>query len=194
MTIILGWAAIVLGFFSYAFYFRDIFRGRTKPNSTTRLIWSFLNTFIFIQQVAHGGGPGAWVTGLAAVANIAIFFLSLRHGEQKTTRFDWFCLIMAFLVLAVWLLTTSAELAVVLASSVFVIGLIPTIRNSRIHVSEETAISYGLNSAKFFLALFALSNVTLVTALYPVVLCIANGLFFAYLFSRQVSFRRTESE
>jgi hypothetical protein len=190
MAVILGFIALMLAFASYAYYFRDIFRGKTKPNVTTRLIWTLLNLFIFIQQVIHDGGPGAWVTGFAALANLIIFILAFHYGERKITVFDWICLTIALLSLAAWLLTTNTELAVVLACSVFIIGLIPTIHKSRLHAFEETAISYGLNSLKFFIALFALTSVTLVTALYPLVLGIVNGLFFVYLLSRQSSTRR----
>ena len=194
MTIILGWVTVVLALISYSFYFRNIFRGKTKPHAITWLVWSLLNTFIFFQQATHNGGPGAWVTGVAAVANILIFFFSFKYGERNITRFDWGCLLIALLVLVAWRLTTSAELAVILASGVFIVGLTPTIRKSRLKAMEETATTYGLNSLKFLIALFALTNVTLVTALYPLVLFVVNALFFIYLVSRQVSFRRMQHD
>lgn len=186
MSMILGVLTILIAFVSYSFYFNDIFKGKTKPHGFTWLIWANLNAFIFYEQIVHGGGPGAWVTGVAAVANAVIFLAAFHYGERNITKLDWFCLLIAVAALGTWLVRADTELAVILASSVFVIGIIPTVRKTIRKVHEETMVTFALNSLKFLVALLALSSFTMTTALYPLVLCVTNGAFALFLITNQV--------
>ena len=184
MALWIGLFSVLLALISYSIYFRDIFRGKTKPHALTWLIWAVLNGCIFVQQFTHDGGPGAWVTGVAAFANIIIFGLSFKYGERNITRLDWLCLAVAMIVMGLWLQRVSDELTVILACAIFIVGFIPTLRKSYGKPREETIVTFGLNSVKFFLALLALHSLTLITALYPVVLGIVNGYFVIFLIVR----------
>jgi len=181
MTTWLGLLTVLIAILSYSFYFRDMFKGKTKPHTLTWLIWGLLNTFIFMQQLTHGAGPGAWVTAVAGFANLLIFVFSFKYGERRITIIDWICLIGAAILLVLWLQTSDATLSVMLASLIFVVGFIPTIRKAWSKAHEETAITFALNSLKFFIALFALGSVSIVTAFYPAVLFVLNGAFAIFL-------------
>lgn len=193
MLLFLGILAVSIAIVSYSLYLKDVFVGYTKPHGFSWLIWAILNTLIFYQQIASGAGPGAWVTAVAAGANMLIFLVSLKYGERNITRFDWICLGLALIAVMFWLASPHPVLSVMLASSVFIIGLIPTFRKSLISAHEETAITFALNALKFLVAIFALESLTLTTLLYPLVLVIANGFFAVFLFTRQASVRRKNS-
>jgi len=186
MTTYIGLLTIIIAVVSYGIYIRDTIKGRTKPHTISWVIWAVLNGFIFTQQLMHGAGPGAWVTGVAAAANILIVLLSLKYGERNITRIDWLCLVISGVVLALWLQNVNDTLTVILASIVFVVGFIPTFRKSFRKPGEETILTFALNSTKFLLALFALDQVTLVTALYPLVLGLMNGSFVIFLIIRRI--------
>jgi chromate transport protein ChrA len=185
MAFYLGIVTIIIAVVSYAIYIRDVLGGSTKPHGFTWFVWALLNSYIFFQQIQNNAGAGAWVTGVAALANLFIFLLALKYGERNITKLDWACLGLAFVALSIWLFNSDVVLSVVLACSVFVLGFIPTLRKSIRHAREETATTFALNSLKFLVALFALSSVTIVTALYPLVLFVINGLFALFLFARQ---------
>jgi hypothetical protein len=182
MESVFGYIAVAIAVVSYGLYFRDIFAGHTKPHGFTWCIWAGLNAFIFYEQMTHGGGPGAWVTGFAAIANILIFLTAFKYGERNITRLDWVCIGLALAALGVWMFNSDAVLSVILACCVFIIGFIPTLRKSIKRAHEETAATFALNGLKFFITLFALTSFTLTTALYPIVLCVINVLFATYLF------------
>jgi hypothetical protein len=190
MGTLLGILTIIIATTSYAFYLSDVYKHKTKPHGFTWFIWATLNAFIFYEQITHGGGPGAWVTGVAAIANAVIFLTAFKYGERNITRLDWLCLLIALGALSVWLIDNDAELSVILASSVFVVGFIPTIRKSLKRAHEETAITFALNGLKFVVALCALGTFTITTALYPIVLSIMNTAFAVFLFQRQFATRR----
>ena len=66
-----------------------------------------------------------------------------------------------------------------------VAGLIPTIRKSWNKPYTETLFSYGLNTFRFAIGLYALETYTVVTYLYPVAWLFANGLFSVILIVRR---------
>jgi len=194
MTTLLGIIALAIATLSYGLYFRDIYRGRTKPHGFTWFIWAILNGLIFYQQLSYGAGPGAWITGFAALANLFIFSISFTHGHRSITRFDWLCLGLSLIAVVVWIYSPDPALSVILVSVVFLVGLFPTFRKSLISAHEETAITYALNGTKFLIAIFALETLSLTTLLYPIVLVVANTFFAIFLFTRQSSaFQRGRS-
>lgn len=188
MTVWLGLLTILIAVISYGFYLRDMLRGKTKPHGLTWLIWGTLNTFIFFQQLAADAGPGAWVTGSAALANLIIFALSFKYGERRVMLIDWFSLVAAVFVLVFWYQTSDAVLSVILACSISLLGFAPTIRKAWKGAHEETALTYALNSLKFLIALFALQTVNIVTALYPALLFVTNAGFAVYLLVRRARY------
>ena len=187
---LLGLITIGIAFFSYGFYLSDVFHGKTKPHGLSWLIWGILNTLIWYQQMTHGAGPGAWVTGVAAIANFVIFLTAFKYGERNITKLDWLCGGFALVAIAAWAVSPNGTISTTLACVVFILGLIPTFRKSLVNAHEETAITFALNSLKFLVALFALQAVTFTTAAYPLVLFLANGFFAIFLISRAITTRR----
>ncbi|MDN5274675.1 MAG: hypothetical protein JWP06_576 [Candidatus Saccharibacteria bacterium] len=184
---ILGFLTLFLAIVSYSLYFRGIFKGNTRPHGVTWFIWSALNALVFYQQLTHDAGPGAWVTGAAAVANFCVFLFSFKYGERTVTRFDQACLVLAGVSITSLIYNMGSDLSVILASTTFIIGFGPTLYKSFRKPLEETAATFGLNSIKFLIALFALSSFTITTAVYPTVLFIVNAFFAVFLFVRRSS-------
>jgi hypothetical protein len=187
MTTLLALAAIAIAVVSYSLYIRDIVAGHTKPHAFTWGIWTVLAALIFAQQYAHGAGPGAWPTAFVSIAGAIIFTLAWKHGVRRIRALDWLSLAAAVGVGYLWLTSPNPELSVILASLVFLVGFIPTIRKTLAGKPQETTLTYALNSFKFFLALLALQSFTITTALYPLVLCVANAVFVVFLLTVHTS-------
>lgn len=181
MAIVIGFITILISIISYSLYIKDTLKGKTKPHGMTWLIWAFLNGFIFFQQMTHDAGPGSWVTASAAVACLTIFILSFRYGEKNITHLDWLCLVLVTAMFGYWFANPDPIIAVLLAVIVFLLGLLPTIRKSYRRAAEETIATYALNGVKFFIALFALSTIDVVTVAYPLTLFVVNISFAGYL-------------
>lgn len=181
----IGIITLVIATISYIYYFRDIFRQKTKPHAISWLVWAVLNGVTFLTQRSNGAGAGGWVTGFAAFACILIFITSLKYGEKNITQLDYICLVAAFIVLGLWYLEGDTTLGLSLAAITFIIGYIPTIRKSIHKPRQETAITYLLNGIKFLLAITVLDTFSLATALYPSVIVIMNFGFVGLLITRR---------
>ncbi len=187
MKIALGTIATLMALVAYAFYFRDILKGRTRPHAFTWLVWAALTAVAFAAQLDDGGGAGSWVTGFTAAASLAFFVLSLTHGEKDISRSDWLCLVGAALAALLWAVTDNALLAVILVCVIDGLGFAPTIRKSYFKPTEETLITYLLSGLKFILALIALENFSAITALYPASLVLLNLGFVVMLVIRRAA-------
>lgn len=183
--IVIGFTATLIAFLSYIPYFRDIFANKTKPHAFSWLIWGVLTAIGFFGQVSDGAGPGAWVTGFSAVICFVIFILGLVKGRTNIVFVDWVSLIGAGIALILWPLTNSPLLSVIFITIIDALGFFPTFRKSFAKPHEETLITYFFSGFKFLLSLFALSNFSIITALYPISLVVMNWAFILFLMIRR---------
>lgn len=183
--IVLGVVATILGFVGYVPYFRDIFRGTTRPHVFSWFVWGLLTGIAFFAQITKGGGAGAWVTGSSAVICTCIAALAFFYGKRQITKSDWFSFAGALLGLLFWQLTNDPLLAVIFVTVTDALAFAPTFRKAYYKPDEETASTFMLSSIKFLIALAAFESFNLTTALYPISLVLANGSFAAMLLVRR---------
>lgn len=186
MNDFIGLIAVAIALFSYTIYIASTLRGKAKPHAISWGIWAVLSGFVFFEQIANDAGPGAWVTGTAALGNGAIFLLALFRGEKSIHRLDWLCLALVGLLLVFWRELTDPTAAIGFAVAIVLLGFIPTIRKVLTHPHGESAGAFFLNGAKFGVALLALDSITWATALYPAAVGFVNLAFAGYLLYRQI--------
>lgn len=187
MKEIIGIIAVALTFIGYVPYIRDTIKGKTKPHIYTWFIWGLVTAIAFGLQLTENAGAGAYVTLAAAIVCFIIFGFGLRQSkaDRDITKSDTLFLILSFVALGLWLFAKQPILSVILLSSLDMLGFIPTIRKSWNKPEQETLSSYVANTLRFGLAILALENYTLVTALYPLTWILANGLFSVFLIVRR---------
>ncbi|MDO8552610.1 MAG: hypothetical protein Q7S01_03735 [bacterium] len=187
--IILGYITIVIAILGYIPYFRDIFRGKTKPHVFSWFIWGLINVIVFLAQVVGHGGAGSWVTAVTALACLTIAALSLRNGKRDFSVIDWLSLAGALLAILLWVVTSEPLLTVILLTIADIIGFVPTFRKSYSKPQEETVAAFALAGLKYAIALFALNSFTMTTALFPTSLVLTNLVFVAMLMIRRKQLR-----
>jgi hypothetical protein len=183
---IFGVLSVVVSFLGYVPYFRDILKGRTTPHIFTWLVWFVLAAIGFSVQVSNGAGAGSWVMGFTALATLATFLAALKNGRANIARSDWVSLTLAGLALFLWFFTKEPLLAIVLTTTVDVVGgFVPTFRKSYTKPHEETASLYGMYALSWALSLLALERIDLTNALAPMVFMTVNVALVAFLLVRR---------
>lgn len=183
--ILLGILSLAIGIISYAFYFRDILRGKTKPDGASWFIWGLLAAITFFAQFSSGAAAGAWITAFTAVICVAIsvFAFYLGHGQVK--QIDLISLFLALGGIGLWLYTNNPMAAVVIVIVVGAIGFIPTFIKAFYKPHEETGVTFAMNASKFAVAFFALGSMHPVNWLYPAAMVLMNASLAAMIFLRQ---------
>lgn len=183
--VVLGLVAVIIGGLGYIPYYRDIFRGTTKPHPFTWLGFAILNAITFVVQVVTGGGPGAWVTGITTIATLGIATLSFTKGEKRITMFDWICFTGALIGIVLWKLTDSPLSAVVIVTIADLLAFAPTFRKAYLRPRQETATLYLMSVFKYGISLFALTTFTVTTTFFPIAITIANLAIVILLIGRR---------
>ncbi len=182
---ILGGIAVGLGLTAYIIYIHSTLKDKIKPHAFSWLLWTLTTAIVFAAQVLRGGGAGSWSTGFTCIVCLAIGIISFFKYDKAYTLSDILFIGVALLALLPWFFTENPTASVVLIASIDVLGYGPTLRKSYYYPDEEKAISFGLNSAKHFVAFLALQNYVVATWIYPVSQVFMNGLVVVLILIRR---------
>jgi len=172
--VVLGAIAALLGIVGYWLYFRSIFRGETKPHLFTWFTYFLIDIIVFAAQVVKGGGPGTWVTLTGVVGTLGVSLLALRFGEKHITKGDWASFIAAFFAIVLWRATNDPLIAVVIATVINFLAVLPTIRKSYLNPYQESVSIWALDIVRFALGIVALASLNMATILFPLGIITAN--------------------
>jgi len=128
--------------------------------------------------------------GTMTITCFFVFILGLKKGTKDIQKIDWITFISALVALILWIVTKTPLLSVILVTITDAFAFFPTIRKSFNRPYEETLIFYFINVAKHILGLLALQTFSVITALYPLYLVIANGFFVIFLSIRRKQISR----
>jgi hypothetical protein len=183
--LLFGVLSIIPAVFAYAFYFKDIFAGKTKPHTFSWLIWGTLAANGFFAQVSARAGIGAWATGLTAIVSLTIFIVALFKGDRKHTLLDWSLLLLALFGFVLLFFVNDKTAALVITLLALTAGFAMTIRKAYARPDQETAKSFALNALKFAPSILALSSFTFLTVAYPFVALLGNAAIAWVIFARR---------
>lgn len=172
---LLGITAIILTIIAFLPYIRSIIKGTTKPHVFSWVIWGTTTLIVFMAQLSDNGGAGAWPLGVSGVITFYVAILAYRNKSDSTiTKSDWIFFIMAMTAIPFWYITSNPLYAVLLLTTIDMVGYLPTIRKAYVKPFEEQALLYVLMMLQNILSIAALENYSLTTFLFPLATIIAN--------------------
>ncbi|MCR9231418.1 MAG: hypothetical protein NXI29_10430 [bacterium] len=186
LKLIFSGLAIVITFMAFIPYIRGILQGKIKPHLFSWLIWGMTTLIVFFAQLDADGGTGAWPIGVSGVITVYIAFLSyVKRGDISITRLDRLFFSAALLSIPCWYFTSNPMWAVILLTTIDLLGFGPTIRKAYDHPFEESLLFIFMFFLRNTFALLALESYSLTTVLFPLSICVVC-LFLCTL----ISYRR----
>ena len=177
---ILSAFAIALTFAAFVPYIRTIIHGTTKPHVFSWFIWGTTTFVVFLAQLEGKGGVGAWPIGVSGVITIFIAFLAyVKRADITVTKVDWLFFISALSSLPLWYLTSDPLWAVVILTTVDVLGFGPTVRKVYNFPHSESLLFFALFAARNLIVIGALEAHSVTTVLFPAVIAAACMLLMA---------------
>lgn len=165
---------VVLTLFAYVPYIIDIFKNKTKPHSFTWFTVSIIAFIAFALQVKGGAGIGAWPMFIVGLICAVVFFLSLWRGSKDIKTPDVVLFIFSLIAIFLWLVVEQPVLSVILISIAEIFAFGPTVRKSWNAPYSETLALYQISAVRHGLAILAVVQINLLTALYPAVWALTN--------------------
>ncbi len=161
-------AAIALTFIGFAPYIRDIHRGTTQAHVFSWIIWGITTVIVFFAQLNAKGGSGAWPLGVSGAVTLYIALLAYqRKGTLKIASSDWLFFYAALSSLPIWYFSADPVFAVIVLTTVDLLGFGPTLRKAYHHPYTESLTFFSLFALRNGLVILALAHYSLATLLFP---------------------------
>ena len=148
------------------------------------VIWGATTLLAFLAQLEANGGVGAWPIGVSGSITIFIACLAyLKRADVTITKSDWLFFVAAMSSLPLWYLTSDPLWAVVMLTTVDVLGFGPTIRKAYHFPFSESLLFFGLFAVRNLLVMMAFENYSMTTLLFPAVIatvCVLLMMMIAY--------------
>ncbi len=185
---LLSAVAIALTFIAFVPYIRSILLGETAPHVFSWVIWGSTTSIVFLAQLADEGGAGAWPIGVSGVITIYVALLAyIKKSDNTITRTDWLFFILAMSSLPLWYFTSDPLWAVVILTTVDVIGFGPTVRKGYSYPFEEKLTFFAIFTVRNCVAIMALEHYSMTTVLFPAVIAVASlALILMVVYRRRV--------
>jgi len=186
----LGIVAIGLTVWAFYPYIRSIHQGSIKPHVFSWIIWGSTTAIVGIAQFVEKGGAGSWAIIISGIITFYIAYLAYTHkSDSSITRSDIAFLGTAIIALLTWGFTSNPLWAVVILTSVDLIGYAPTFRKSYSNPYEESLPLFSIMTLRNGIAAAALEHYSIATLLFPVATAIANVVLIQMiLVSRSLEF------
>jgi hypothetical protein len=172
---VLGVLAGVVGVADTIPYLRDAVRGRTRPHRGTWLIWAVLAIVVCLSQRADGASWSLVMVAAEGVLTVAVFVLSIRHGEGGLGPADLAMIALAGGGLVGWIVAGEPVIATTCVIAADLIGAVMMVPKTYRDPGSETLATFGLASLSGALAASAVGAPDLSLLMYPVYYWLANG-------------------
>ncbi|WP_020160925.1 hypothetical protein [Methylobacter marinus] len=183
---ILSAVAIALTFAAFVPYIRTIISGATKPHVFSWIIWGATTFVVFLAQIEDKGGVGAWPIGVSGCITVFVAFLAyVKRADITITKTDWLFFTLAMSSLPLWYFSSDPLWAVVVLTTVDVLGFGPTFRKAYSFPHSESLLFFSLFVVRNILVMMALENYSITTVLFPAAVAVACMLLMAMIMYRR---------
>lgn len=175
MLQIFGIIAGLLAVICHIPYLIDIFKGTTKPERASWLIWSVLGTVAFFSQLAKGATDSLWLNGLDTLGSTVTFILAIKFGMGGLAKRDIASIIFAIGGMALWFVTKEPMVALIIVVLVDFAGSILTIIKAYETPETETLSTWIILFFSGMLAAVSVGELNFSLLLYPMYIGLING-------------------
>jgi hypothetical protein len=164
-------------------YIRSMFKGDTKPNRVTWLMWSVAPFIAAAASLSMGGSWAVIPVFMAGLGPFMIFVASFfsRKGYWKLARFDYVCGVISALAIVLWYLNSNADLAIVFSILSDALAGVPTLIKAWHDPKTESIWPYFTGIFSAITSFLVASTWSFSVLAFPAYLIIINALFLSWV-------------
>ncbi len=168
-------------------YIRSMFKGNTKPNRVTWLMWMIAPFIATAASLSSGAGLVALPIFAAGFSPLLIFLASFfsKKAYWKLVAFDYVCGILSAIALALWRVTSNPNTALIFAIISDALAAIPTLLKAWRNPETESAWPYIIGILSPMTSYLAATAFTFPQLAFPTYLIAINALLLLPLMRRK---------
>ena len=155
-------------------YIKSIIQWRTKPHIYTYIILWIILTIGWLVQLNNWWWYGSSILIIWWLWEFLIVYLALKYWQSKIVKSDKYILFLALLCIPMYLYSTNEYIVLFFVIFIDILAMIPTIRKSIYFPESENLSSWNISTFKHFFSILAMSNFSLLTILYPLIIVMTN--------------------
>lgn len=172
----IGYTAGILGFIPYIFFILSIRKGTTKLNLAGWILYTIAMIMIVASSVALGAWQTIWLAVSYIIGQSLVIGFALKEGYVAFSKFDYVCLALSFLGLALWVYTKNPLYALTLNVAVDALGTLAIAKKTWAYPGTEDTKAWVMALFVAVLNCFAIATFDFSNALYPMYLVFACAL------------------
>jgi hypothetical protein len=162
-------------------YIISIRRGDTRPNLVTWGVWTTIGCILLGSYRAIGATHTLWLIIAQVISQFVITLYAFKYSVGKWQRLDLICLAGAGLSLLLWWRSGSPLVALLMNTTMDLLGAVPTIKKIYYDPSSEDLRFWVMSLIAAILNLLAIENFSLSFVIFPLYLSLLNILVVTLL-------------
>jgi len=164
-------------------YIRSMFRGQTKPNRITWLMWTIAPLVATAASVSSGVSWAVVPVFMSGFTPLIVFVASFfnKKAYWKLSMFDYACGILSGLAIVLWLLTRNPNLAIIFAIISDALAAVPTLAKAWRDPETESAWPFIIGTFSPLASFLAASTWTFSELAFPTYLITINAFILLFV-------------
>lgn len=172
--VVIGIVALILNLIGYIPYYKDIFKGRVKPQRITWTLWAILTFIASLNQVRNGGGWATIFTISTFALVFGVFLLSFVKGVGGGSKLDKTSLAVAGLLFVWWIFSKDSIYSTYIVIAIDSVGAMLTAIKAYKNPETEAYLQWITSGVAATLSILALEKYSLVLLAYPLYIVFGN--------------------
>ncbi|KKP86182.1 MAG: hypothetical protein UR90_C0037G0003 [Parcubacteria group bacterium GW2011_GWC1_35_8] len=179
---------VLVSLVAFFFYFRNIFRGQTKPNLVSWFIWMLAPFIGVFFQLKAGAGLASLPVFLAGAGSLLVIVFSLRNKNAywELTKLDMICGVLSLTSLVFYIYTHNLSISILFAILSDGLAFIPTFIKSWKFPETETNSVYFADIFNNILGLLIIKNWSFTIYSFLVYLAVFNLIEIFILYRKKI--------
>jgi hypothetical protein len=152
-----------------AVYAYKTFKGETKPNRVTWLLWMLVPMIAFFAELQEGVGLQALMTFMIGFGPLIVFIASFLNKQSywQISKLDWVCGILSVVALLAWKVSGHGDIAIGFSVLADALAGLPTLIKSLKNPQSEHYAPYLASAISAGITLLTISNWTFAYYAFP---------------------------
>lgn len=165
---------------AFLIYNKQIFKGTSRPNTTTWTLWSVMATLNCVSYLFMSGDVVKGIISISgSVLCVGTFLLSIAKGKlSKLNKWDIAVLVIGFMAVGFWWVFRNATCANLILQICFLVSFIPTYRGVIGDPKSEKGLPWFIWGLAYFITIIVVIlrwNNQYQDLAYPVLSCVSHA-------------------